>query len=67
VFDWLQRQGGVDDREMLRTFNCGVGMVVCVAEKDAAQATQLLRDAGEQVWQLGKIEQGDGDPVVEFV
>ncbi|MCB1758807.1 MAG: phosphoribosylformylglycinamidine cyclo-ligase [Gammaproteobacteria bacterium] len=67
VFDWLQREGGVDRREMLRTFNCGVGMVVCVAPEDAARATQLLHEAGEQVWQLGTIDEGEGDPVVEFV
>ena len=35
IFDWLQRNGNVAEAEMLRTFNCGIGMVVCVAAGDA--------------------------------
>jgi len=56
VFHWLQRQGGVANSEMLRTFNCGVGMVVCVAEADAERALQSLNAAGESAWRLGRIE-----------
>ncbi|MES9966756.1 MAG: phosphoribosylformylglycinamidine cyclo-ligase [Sedimenticola sp.] len=65
VFNWLQQQGNVVESEMLRTFNCGVGMVVCVAEADAARATALLEANGETVWQLGSIETAEGTPVVE--
>ncbi|MEJ2405957.1 MAG: phosphoribosylformylglycinamidine cyclo-ligase [Candidatus Thiodiazotropha sp.] len=56
VFQWLQQQGGVANSELLRTFNCGVGMVVCVAEADAEQALQTLNGAGESAWRLGRIE-----------
>lgn len=56
VFQWLQQQGGVTNSELLRTFNCGVGMVVCVAEADAEQALQTLNGAGESAWRLGRIE-----------
>jgi phosphoribosylformylglycinamidine cyclo-ligase len=56
VFQWLQQQGGVANSELLRTFNCGVGMVVCVAEADAEQALQTLSGAGESAWRLGRIE-----------
>ncbi|MGD8908516.1 MAG: phosphoribosylformylglycinamidine cyclo-ligase [Chromatiales bacterium] len=56
LFRWLQQQGGVANSELLRTFNCGVGMVVCVAETDAERALQLLREAGETAWRLGRIE-----------
>ncbi len=56
VFDWLQRQGQVSDTEMYRTFNCGVGMVVCVAEQHAAAAQSLLQAQGETVWRIGHIE-----------
>jgi phosphoribosylformylglycinamidine cyclo-ligase len=56
LFRWLQQQGGVANSELLRTLNCGVGMVVCVAQKDAEQALQLLREAGETAWRLGHIE-----------
>ncbi|MEJ2456554.1 MAG: phosphoribosylformylglycinamidine cyclo-ligase, partial [Candidatus Thiodiazotropha sp.] len=56
VFQWLQQQGGVANSELLRTFNCGVGMVVCVAEAEAEQALKALNHAGETAWRLGRIE-----------
>jgi phosphoribosylformylglycinamidine cyclo-ligase len=55
LFAWLQRQGNVKESEMLRVFNCGIGMVVIVAEAHAAQAAQLLRAAGETVWHVGNV------------
>ncbi len=64
VFDWLQEQGNVDTREMYRTFNCGVGMVVCVAEAEADSALAQLAAAGETAWRLGRIEEGADQPVV---
>jgi len=66
VFDWLQRKGGVAETEMLRTFNCGVGMVVCVAAADAESAQRLLTDQGEHVWRLGQIENTEGPAKVEI-
>lgn len=56
LFDWLQREGGVDGTEMHRVFNCGIGMVVVVAPEHEQQACELLRQAGEQVWSIGRIE-----------
>ncbi len=67
VFQWLQSAGNVVESEMLRTFNCGVGMVVCVAEQDAEQAMALLQAQGESVWKLGHIESHDGAPSVELM
>jgi phosphoribosylformylglycinamidine cyclo-ligase len=66
VFQWLQAQGNVLETEMLRTFNCGVGMVVCVAEGDADRAIALLQAQGESAWRLGRIEAHDGAPSVEL-
>jgi phosphoribosylformylglycinamidine cyclo-ligase len=66
VFQWLQAQGNVVEAEMLRTFNCGVGMVVCVAEGDADRAIALLQAHGETAWRLGRIEAHDGAPSVEL-
>ena len=66
VFQWLQQQGGVAEAEMRRTFNCGVGLVVCVAAEDAGQAKAILREAGETVWPLGHIAADEGEPFVEF-
>ena len=56
IFDWLQRQGKVAAPEMLRTFNCGVGMVVCVPDTEAKRACDLLREQGEDAWPIGHIE-----------
>jgi phosphoribosylformylglycinamidine cyclo-ligase len=57
VFDWLQQQGNVQAREMQRTFNCGIGLVLCVAQRDVAGVNKLLTDLGETVTQIGEIEE----------
>ena len=56
---FLQAQGAIEPEEMARTFNCGVGMVLVVAEGDAAQVAQALEAAGETVLAVGRIEQGE--------
>ncbi|MEO5342008.1 MAG: AIR synthase-related protein, partial [Gammaproteobacteria bacterium SHHR-1] len=55
LFRLLQEQGNVVESEMLRTFNCGIGMLVIVPAEQAQQATALLGQAGEQVYRLGQI------------
>jgi phosphoribosylformylglycinamidine cyclo-ligase len=69
IFNWLQTQGGVQDSEMWRTFNCGVGMIVCVSAQQAQQALELLTNHGEQVFNIGQIEAAEsGDaPYVQIV
>jgi phosphoribosylformylglycinamidine cyclo-ligase len=59
VFDWLQNQGNVIDEEMYRTFNNGIGMVVCVAQDDAEQTLALLAEYGESAYRIGHIETSD--------
>ncbi|MCP3868464.1 MAG: phosphoribosylformylglycinamidine cyclo-ligase [Gammaproteobacteria bacterium] len=66
IFQWLQDQGNIEEQEMLRTFNCGVGMVVCVAASDAEDALQTLDKQGEKAWRLGVIEASDNQTQVEF-
>ena len=66
VFGWLQATGGVPDVEMLRTFNCGVGMVLCVASEDVELTCELLDRAGESAWVIGRIAEAEGAPVVAF-
>ena len=66
IFDWLQQQGNIEESEMLRTFNCGIGMVVAVAAADVDEATVLLEAAGETVYRIGKITAGDGAPGVHY-
>lgn len=56
VFDWLQQKGNIAEREMHRVFNCGVGMVIAVAQEDLARSLELLRAAGETAWHLGAID-----------
>ncbi len=65
VFDWLQAQGRVADAEMYRTFNCGVGMVVCVPAAGADAALEQLDAAGETAWRLGEIVTGDGEVLIQ--
>ncbi len=63
VFDWLAQHGRVDDAEMLRVFNCGVGLAVVVAPEHEARALSMLADAGERAWRLGTIvARPDGAP-----
>ena len=66
VFNWLQEQGNVDETEMHRVLNCGVGMVICVAAEAADDTLKALQDAGEQPWVIGRIEAGEegGEAVV---
>jgi len=57
VFQWLQTRGGIEEREMLRTFNCGIGMAILVAEDSVEAICQALREAGEPVYRLGRVMQ----------
>ncbi len=66
VFDWLQTQGQVAQAEMLKTFNCGIGMIVCVAAEDESRALAQLTAAGEQVWTIGKIVPDHAGPAVLY-
>lgn len=58
VFAWLARAGNVTPEEMLRVFNCGIGMCVVVRAEDADAATALLQQHGETVFRIGRIEAG---------
>jgi phosphoribosylformylglycinamidine cyclo-ligase len=66
VFSWLQAQGNLSDAEMLITFNCGVGMIVCVAQQDEAKTLKLLTEQGEQVFSIGEIVSGAGKAKVDY-
>ena len=60
IFAWLQQLGKVDDVEMARTFNCGIGMVVIVAKENAATAVAHLQASGESVFAIGEIRRRTG-------
>jgi phosphoribosylformylglycinamidine cyclo-ligase len=57
LFEWLQEQGGVNEHEMHRVFNCGVGMVAVVAPADARRAVEQLQRSGETAWPIGVIRE----------
>jgi phosphoribosylformylglycinamidine cyclo-ligase len=66
AFKWLAREGGVAESEMLRTFNCGIGMIVIAASKDAAAVTQAFTTAGERAVTIGSVVQASGDERVVY-
>jgi len=67
VFQWLQKTGGVAEAEMLRTFNCGIGMILVVKAKDAKAVAQGFKRAGETVVTLGTIRARKGkEPQVAY-
>jgi phosphoribosylformylglycinamidine cyclo-ligase len=68
IFDLIQKVGGVDDEEMLRVFNMGIGMIIIVAETDLAEILERLEKLGEKAYALGVIEKRESDqPTVSFV
>ncbi|MDB5561441.1 MAG: Phosphoribosylformylglycinamidine cyclo-ligase [Hyphomicrobiales bacterium] len=63
VFGWLARVGGLEEREMLRTFNCGVGMLAAVAAEDAQKLVDHLNAAGETAAIVGRLTERGTEPV----
>jgi phosphoribosylformylglycinamidine cyclo-ligase len=59
VFDLIQRHGDVEDAEMYRTFNMGLGMVLAVPEALADEAVDVLAEAGERAFAIGHVEEGE--------
>jgi phosphoribosylformylglycinamidine cyclo-ligase len=57
IFDWLQDAGNVDDDEMHRVFNCGIGMILVVAPENVEAALEGLTAAGEWAYLIGSVEQ----------
>ncbi|MEN0040123.1 MAG: phosphoribosylformylglycinamidine cyclo-ligase [Pseudomonadota bacterium] len=61
VFEWLKEAGGVEEMEMLRTFNCGTGMVLVVDAGRADAVSDILMAEGERVSRIGTVTAGDGE------
>jgi phosphoribosylformylglycinamidine cyclo-ligase len=63
LFSLLQKDGNIAEAEMHRVFNCGIGMVICVARDQVAAATMLLKREGELAYEIGFVEAGNaGEP-----
>jgi phosphoribosylformylglycinamidine cyclo-ligase len=56
IFDIIQRGGPVEEAEMRRTFNLGIGLVVAVTKGQAERACKVLAAAGERAWPIGSVE-----------
>ncbi len=56
IFDWLQRRGAIDDAEMLRVFNCGIGMVLIVPSEEASDMLDRIQALGERAYRIGEID-----------
>ena len=61
VFQWLAKQAGIVEQEMLRTFNCGIGMVAVVDEKSAGQVIDAFQEAGDKVARIGRLIASTGE------
>jgi phosphoribosylformylglycinamidine cyclo-ligase len=66
IFQWLQKQGNVALADMLITFNCGIGMVACVAPEDEKAAIEILTQSGETVIALGELVESEGKAEVIY-
>ena len=66
VFQWLKEEGRIADLEMLKTFNCGIGMIIVVPAAVEQEALTLLRDSGESCFSMGEIVASEGDAGVRY-
>ena len=66
VFKWLAEQGGIAELELLRTFNCGIGMIAIVKADAIEQVTAILTEAGESVALLGEVIPAEGEHRVVY-
>jgi phosphoribosylformylglycinamidine cyclo-ligase len=61
IFSFMQQKGNVDDGEMLRVFNMGIGLMLIVAEKESREILERLEKLGEQAYLIGGIEKREND------
>jgi phosphoribosylformylglycinamidine cyclo-ligase len=64
VFEWLKETSGIDETEMHRTFNCGIGMTVCVPREHVEAALASLRASGETASIIGEVRVGNSGVVL---
>ncbi len=67
LFTWMMEKANIERREMYRTFNCGVGMIIVVNKENASKAIEVLTQAGENAFELGRIEAGEATEQVRIV
>jgi phosphoribosylformylglycinamidine cyclo-ligase len=66
VFGWLAKEGNVGAEEMLRTFNCGIGLVAVVTEQNSGHVIEAFQQAGDKAVRLGHVIESSGEPKVVY-
>ncbi len=66
VFGWLSEAGGIEEKEMLLTFNCGIGMALITGANEAAHIMQIMKNAGEHAQRIGKVIEGSRPSRVHY-
>ena len=66
VFGWLAKSAGIAQAEMLRTFNCGIGLVAVASAKDSGHVIDAFQECGEKAWRIGKLVRGEGEAKVRY-
>ena len=66
LFAWLAKSAGIEELEMLRTFNCGIGLVAVVSEKNSGHVIDAFQESGERGWRIGALVKGDGEAKVRY-
>ncbi|MFK8012007.1 MAG: phosphoribosylformylglycinamidine cyclo-ligase [Marinicellaceae bacterium] len=68
VFNWLQEKGNLSDQEMLRTFNCGIGMALIINKDDSVECQELIKSTGLRCWEIGTVRKSQSEKEdVEFI
>lgn len=67
IFRWLSRSGSIPRAEMLRTFNCGIGMIAIAAPDDAERIERVFAESGEHTFRIGTVSTpAEGQPRIAF-
>jgi phosphoribosylformylglycinamidine cyclo-ligase len=66
VFGWLARVGGISEAEMLRTFNCGIGLVVIASANSAGHVIDAFQESGDRATRIGTLVVGEGEPKMRY-
>ena len=66
VFQWLAKEAGIAEAEMLRTFNCGIGMVAVSDEAHAGHVIDAFQESGDRAVRIGRLVSGSGEAKVVY-
>ena len=68
IFEWLREKGNIDSHEMFKTFNCGVGLVLCISPQHTKNAIEYLNSTGNNSWEIGVVKsKEEQEPAVLMV